>query len=112
MMQSEATHEPPMYERDARTVRIMQKALEVLCIEWNIPTPKYKYIRRASSGPYRYLSGLHATVIVNEIEYSSSLASTDWHSGWGSYNDAREAVAGEVMRVLGAISDEPEYEAE
>ncbi|KAJ6257011.1 hypothetical protein Dda_7894 [Drechslerella dactyloides] len=76
----------------------------------NVPAPKYKYSRRTSATAYRrYVSGLHATVIVNEIEYSSTLATTDWHPGWGSYNDAREAVAGEVLRVLGAIPDD-EYD--
>lgn len=87
----------------------MQRALEDLCIEWNIPRPKYKYSRRASVS-YGYVTGLHAIVTVNEIEYSSPLASTDWHPGWGSYNDAREAVAGEVLRVLGVIPDESEYD--
>ncbi|KAK6346838.1 hypothetical protein TWF696_006945 [Orbilia brochopaga] len=108
MLHSETTHEPPRYERDAHVVTTMQRALEELCIQSNVPAPKYKYSRRASVG-YRYVSGLHATVIVNEIEYSSPLASTDWHPGWGSYNDAREAVAGEVLRVLGAIPDD-EYD--
>jgi len=80
-------------------------------MQWNIPSPKYKYIRRASVG-YGHVSGLHATVIVNEVEYSSPLTNTDWHPGWGSSNDAREAVAGEVLRVLGVIQDESEYDAE
>ncbi|KAF3308653.1 hypothetical protein TWF173_000837 [Orbilia oligospora] len=109
MLHSETTHEPPRYDRDARVVQTMQRALEDLCLEWNIPSPKYRYSKRASVG-YGYITGLHATVLVNEIEYSSPLASTDWHPGWGSYNDAREAVAGEVLRALGVIPDESEYD--
>ncbi|KAF3918605.1 hypothetical protein AA313_de0202866 [Arthrobotrys entomopaga] len=109
MLHSETTQEPPTFERDAQVVQTMQRALEVLCYDWNIPRPKYKYSRRASVG-HGYVTGLHATVIVNEIEYSSPLASTDWHPGWGSYNDAREAVAGEVLRALGVIPDDSEYD--
>ncbi|EPS41594.1 hypothetical protein H072_4508 [Dactylellina haptotyla CBS 200.50] len=109
MLHSETTHEPPRYDRDARVVQTMQRALEDLCLEWSIPRPKYIYTRRASVG-HGYVSGLHATVIVNEIEYSSPLATTDWHPGWGSYNDAREAVAGEVLRALGVIPDDSEYD--
>jgi len=108
MLHSEATHELPNYDRDSRVVQTMQLALEDLCLQWRIPAPKYKYRRRSIA--QGYVTGLHATVLVNEVEYSSPLASTDWHPGWGSYNDAREAVACEVLRALGVIPEESDQD--
>jgi len=73
----------------------------VFCREWRLPAPTYRYIRNRNSG-----EGIHSTVIVNDIEYSSTLASAGVHPGWFSKNDAREAVAGEVLLVLGLEAED------
>jgi len=97
------------WDREYPGVEITDKQdrLALLCHDWQLSAPYYKYSRRSSG--QGHVVGIHSSVIVGEVEYSSALATTDWHPGWGSQNDAREAVAGEVLRVLGLDDEEEQH---
>jgi len=107
MLHQDFNSTPYQWDRGILQVDVTEKQdrLALLCHDWRLSEPHYKYTRRSSA--QGLVVGLHSSVIVGEVEYSSALATGDWHPGWGSQNDAREAVAGEVLRVLG-LDDEEE----